>query len=202
MWTQRNWNTKQGLFYCYEFNNDINNILYSTTTGYAGSYATVWVLKPLPVTDPPTNRAAVQATFALQNTTTADSIYGEIAFAPSGLDTFFGIQLINTIHNELKPSNPKYNVTRYEKVASNVRLLELDSAAIQYAGVSFSFDTLSIQYITYDYTYSILNFFGDFAGMIGTLMGLDAIKVSMGIPTAIFAIRTRSILPLEDLFNG
>jgi len=202
LWTQRNWNTPQGLFFCYEFNNDVNNILYSFTTGYAGSYATVWQVLSLPTTDPPTNRGAVQATFALQNQTTAASIFGEIAFAPTGLDTFFGLQLINTIHSELKETNPLYNVTRYAKTASSVRLLQLNNSTIQYAGVSFSFETLSIQYITFSYTYSLLNFFGDFAGMIGTLMGLDAIKVSMGIPTAIFAIKTRSTLPLEDLFNG
>jgi len=57
-----------------------------------------------------------------------------------------------------------------------------------YSGVSFAFETLSEQQIVFDYTCSLLNFWGDFVGMAGTLMGLDAIKVCTGIPTALFAL--------------
>ncbi len=81
-------------------------------------------------------------------------------------------------------------------------------------GVSFSFETLSIQQITFQSSYTILNFFGDFAydscvivfnqrrGMIGTLMGLDVIKVAMAVPTSYFAYKFRACWPLEEVFNG
>jgi len=202
LWSVRNWNTADGFFYCYEFNNDPNNVIFSQSVGYSGSMATVWAVKLLPATDPPTNRAAVQATFDIQNSTTADVIYGEISFAPVGFDTFFGLTLVNTVHDELDPSNANYNVSYYQKTASSVALLTPPNDTYAFVGVSFSYQSLSVQYITYDYTYTLLNFFGDFAGMIGTLMGLDVIKVSAGIPVTIVAIRERSLVPLEEHFNG
>jgi len=201
LWQKRDWLTKYGLFHCYEFNNDLNNIQWSNGTGYAGSFSTLWSMKILPTADPPINRAAVQATFAVQNTTTADTIWGEITFAATGMDTFIGLLYINEVHNEA----PTSNTSRYQKTSSNVRLLTartVNNTNIDYVAVSFAFQTLSTQIITFDIGYSILNFFGDFAGMIGTLMGLDTIKVAMGIPTAFFSWKQRSTLPMEDLFNG
>jgi len=203
LWTPRLWNTQAGLFYCWEFNDDANNILFSSTTGYAGSMAILFGLIPLPLADPPMSRAAVQATFDLQGATTAQAIYNEISFAPAGFDSFFGLQLIETIHSEYTDMNrADYNTSRYETAAATVKLLYPANSTMVYAGVSFSFKTLSKQDITFTYTYTLLNFWGDFAGMIGTLMGLDVIKVSMGIPTAIFSFKAKSPLPLEDLFNG
>jgi len=204
-WIQKNYQTSNGYFYCWEFNNDPDPtlVLNSHTTGYAGSIATVWKYLPLPKTNPSVNRAAVQTTFAVQNTTTPDSIYGEISFAPAGFDSFFALTYINTVHMDLSQDDANYNVSRYEKTSSTVELLiDTTNETWIYSGVSFAYESLSVQYITYSYTYTLLNFWGDFAGMIGTLMGLDAIKVSMGVPTAWFAFKVKSSLPLEDLFNG
>jgi len=202
LWTPRNWNTQNGLFFCYEFNNDLNNIRLSNSTGYSGSMATVWGVKPLPSTTPPQNRAAVQATFEIQNKTDANAIYGEISFAAAGLDTFFGLTLINTVHNDLSTTAPNYNVTNYNKETSSVKLLSPKNASMAYVGVSFSFQMLSVQYITFTMGYTLNNYFGDFAGMIGVLMGMDVIKLSMGIPTAFIAFKEKSLVPLEELFNG
>jgi hypothetical protein len=38
--------------------------------------------------------------------------------------------------------------------------------------------------------------------MIGTLMGLDVIKVSISLPTIYFAYKFKACWPLEDVFNG
>lgn len=39
-------------------------------------------------------------------------------------------------------------------------------------------------------------------GMLGTLMGLDTIKVMSSIPLVYLAIKMRNINPIEDKFNG
>jgi hypothetical protein len=54
--------------------------------------------------------------------TTANDIVGEIEFAPTGFDTFFGLQYINTIHSELDQDDPNYNVSRYDISSSLVKL--------------------------------------------------------------------------------
>jgi len=68
--------------------------------------------------------------------------------------------------------------------------------------VSFSFQTLSVLIIEYDFTYSKANFFGDFAGMLGTLMGLDTIKVAASIPVFLLAIKKRRPGDIGEHFNG
>jgi len=201
LWTPIQFNTTIGLFYCYQFNNDLNSLIFSVSTGYSGSLATIWGVTSYPPTNPPTNRAAVQVTFNIQNITTPQDIVNEISFAPTGYDVFFGLQYINTIHSELDPSNPNYNTSYYETTNSMVKLLYSNST-LDYIGISFSFQTLSIQQILFSIDYTLLNFFGDFSGMVGTLMGLDVIKFSMAIPTTYFAWKFRACWPLEDVFNG
>eukprot|EP01113_Clastostelium_recurvatum_P047809 TRINITY_DN858_c0_g1_i1.p1 TRINITY_DN858_c0_g1~~TRINITY_DN858_c0_g1_i1.p1 ORF type:complete len:112 (+),score=14.79 TRINITY_DN858_c0_g1_i1:331-666(+) len=71
-----------------------------------------------------------------------------------------------------------------------------------YIGVSFAFKTLSVQTVTYDPQYTLANFWGDFAGMIGTLMGLDVVKVASGLIVLGTAIRKKNIWYLQDHFNG
>jgi len=201
-WSPRLWNTSIGLFYCYEFNNNPNNVINSVTTGYSGSLATIWSVVPFPPMDPPSNRAGLQATFAVQNTTTPTSIVAEVNFAPTRFDTFFSIQYVNTFHSEKNPTDPIYNTSRYTLTSSLVKLQATANETIDYIGVSFAFDTLSVQEILFSVDYTILNFFGDFAGMIGTLMGLDVIKVAIGIPTTYFAFKFKACWPLEEIFNG
>jgi len=174
--------------------------------------ATLFAVRPLPEVEPPMNRAGVQASFAVPGTITPTLIYGEIEFGPVGFDTFFGFQLVQTTRDYLDPTDPNSNVTSYNTKASSVELqvdpnlkngsFAFGNGTFEFVGISFSFDTLSIQNINFSPTYKLANFFGDMAGMTGTLMGLDTIKVAMGVPTAIFSCKAKSTLPLEDLFNG
>jgi len=71
-----------------------------------------------------------------------------------------------------------------------------------FIGVSFAYQTLNQELDIFFTSYTLQNFWGDFAGMIGTLMGLDVIKVASAIPVSVVAFRLKSINPLEDHFNG
>lgn len=73
---------------------------------------------------------------------------------------------------------------------------------VAYFGLSFAYQTLSKQTIQFSIGYTIDNLFGDFAGMIGTLMGLDTIKVAAGLPLFYLAAKMKSMKILEDHFNG
>jgi len=207
LWVHQPIPTFAGLFDCWVFNGDPNNILASKTTGYGGGFATVWevqLFEPLNATAGGA-RAGLQASFLLNDGTTIDPlvIYNEVNFAPVGQDTFFALQLVSTVHSEKDTSDPLYNVTRFETGISAVSLLSIPTNS-SYAniGISFSYQSLSKQEILFSIAYTINNLFGDFAGMIGTLMGLDAIKVSSSIPLFFLAYKLKTFNPLEDHFNG
>jgi hypothetical protein len=70
------------------------------------------------------------------------------------------------------------------------------------AGVSFAYQFLSVQTIHYAPAYGLVNFWGDFAGMVGTLMGLDAIKVLSAIRIIPVAVKKRSFFTIQEHFNG
>jgi len=197
--------TDAGLFYCWQFNNDPVTVTWSNTTGYSGSYATVWRINLFPATDPPQNRAGLQVSFFPNDdgTSTVDPtlIYNEVRFAQPDFDSFYALTYVTTIHNELSTDDPNFNTSRFDYVVSSVALLQPNDNATAYVGVSFSFQTLSQEIISFDIAYTLNNLFGDFASMIGTLMGLDTIKVSSGIPLAWLAVKLRSLSPIEDHFN-
>jgi len=199
--------TFAGLFYCYTFNDDPNNIIYSATTGYSGSYATIWQIQTFNATDPPASRAGLQSSYINNDGIPVDPlvIYDEYRFSQPGQDNFFSLQLVTTIHNELSASDPNFNITRFDTVNSAVSLITIPQLAqenLAYVGVSFAFQSLSSQQVIFDTAYTTNNLFGDFAGMVGTLMGLDAIKVSAAMPLIFLAMKYRVIKPLADHFNG
>jgi len=208
LWRYRIIQTIAGQFSCYIFNADPNNPIYSNTTGYSGSYATVWQVDLLNATDPPINRGGLQASFVPNDNKDIDpmQIYNEYRFAQIGQDAFFALQLVITTHQEItNTSDPNFNVTRFDTVSSAVTLLTDPAAAaesIGFVGVSFAFQTLNSQSVLFNIGYTLNNLFGDFAGMIGTLMGLDAIKVSSALPLMFLAAKNRVIGPLRDHFNG
>jgi len=210
-WKFANYLTVGGVFNCFSFNDDPNNVTYSQTVAYSGSFATVFKVKipdTVDVIGPSSPRAGLQTTFAVPGTVTGDDIYKEVRFAGVGSDTFYAITVVNFIMSYLDPSDPNYNTTQYETSASSVSLLDAirfnssTNFTEGYIGVSFSFETLNIQQVNYGFTYKLQNLFGDFAGMLGTLMGLDTVKVMAAIPLTWAAIKMRSCVPLEDLFNG
>jgi len=211
-WSPIQIQTTGGLFSCYQYNSNASDPEYSETTGYSGSIATVWAIPLLERVDPPDtmNRMGIQVTFKPIGTILAGDIYGEVNFASVGFDTFFSLTYVNTIHNELDSGDPMYNTSNYATSASTVNLLspiDIDwnddlNTTEAYVAISFAYQTLSLQQVTFDIAYNINNLFGDFSGMIGTLMGLDLIKVTAGLPLFYLAWKARSTKPLADAFNG
>jgi len=209
-WSQNDTQTAGGLFSCWQFNADPKNLKYSVTTGYTGSMATLWAIPYLERDDPPINRMGLQATFKPVGTVTPYAIYDEVNFAPMGFDTFFALTYTNTIHNEHKHNRTLYNTSSFDTSASMVNLLqatdpdwndELNSTS-GYVGITFGYQTLSLQQVNFDIAYNLNNLFGDFAGMIGTLMGLDLIKLAAGLPMGYLAWKSRSWKPMQEAFNG
>jgi len=92
--------------------------------------------------------------------------------------------------------------SRFETVTSTTSLLSQPNSTYGYLGISFAYQTLSKEVDTYFTSYTLTSFWGDFAGMLGTVMGLDLIKTSSGLPLFYVAKRLRSINPIEDHFNG
>jgi len=205
-WTPTPVNTPFGLFSCYYFNNDVNNIVTANNTGYSGSYSTVWAINLPNSTFPPTNRAGLQASFVLPDGMAPNPVvvYNEINFAQPNQDRFFALQYVNTFHNEItNVSDPTRNVTNYAVVSAAVTLLDRPApSGTAYVGVSFAFSTLSAQFVFFDISYQLNNLFGDFAGMVGTMMGLDAIKFTASLPLMFFAFKYKTISALADHYNG
>jgi hypothetical protein len=54
-------------------------------------------------------------------------IYDEYRFGQQTQDTFFSLQLVNTVHQDYAKSRSDYNVSRYDTVVSAVDLLVNDS---------------------------------------------------------------------------
>jgi len=148
-------------------------------------------------------------TFAPVGQVNAKDIYNEVNFASMGLDTFFALTYVNTLHNELQSSDPLYNVSNFQTDASTVTLLQaLDpdannpNATRGYIALSFAYQTLSLQQVSFDIAYNLNNLFGDFSGMLGTLMGLDVIKLAAGLPMGYLAWKSKTWRPLQEAFNG
>jgi len=203
-WRYSPYQTFAGLFYCFTFNDDPTNIIYSTSTGYGGGYATVWKLDKLNSTDPPSTRAGLQVSYLLNdgNPISDLTIYNEIRFIGLRQDSFFSLQIMTTINDELDPSDPNFNSTVYSTTQPAVTLLSKSSdPTFDYAGVSFAFQTLNVQETDFGVSYTLTNMFGDFANMIGITHGLDAIKLFSGIPLLIIGIKYRTINNIAEHFN-
>lgn len=207
-WKREFFATDNGRFVCYTFNYDKENIVYSKSVAYSGSYSVVFKVNvSAPINDPTANgyRGGLQVTFGNVGGITADDIYKEIRYAAVDLDTYFGFTAVHTIREDLGPDHENYNTTRYETKSSTLALPVTShdqNTTVGFVGISFSYETLNVQKITYQYSYSMLNLMGDFAGMLGTLMGLDTIKAMAGIPLIWVAIKMRSCRPLEEKYNG
>jgi len=130
-------------------------------------------------------------------------IYNEVNFAQPGQDRFYALQYVNTIHSELATDNPLFNTSVYSVVSSTVSLIDYTVInGTVYVGISFAFATLSAEFVFFQIGYQLTNFFGDFSGMIGTVLGLDAIKVSASFPLMFLAFKYKTISALADRFNG
>jgi len=192
-------------FNCFKFNSDPNNVTWSETTSYGGSYVTVFKIRIPNQTSTPTAyspRAGLQVTFAPQGTITPDIIYNEVRFLAINTDTFFAITAINTIHGDLPTTDPNYNTTRFDTTSSAVSLLNvpIDQTDDAYLSVSFAYQTLNLEVVTYGFAYTLSNFFGDFSGMLNLLLGVCLVKVFTCFPLGWASMKMRSCRPLEDKF--
>jgi len=183
-----------GTFYCFQYNNDSNNPVQTQSTGYSGSMSIVFSIS----TDITgfDERIGIQTTFSVQGS--PPDLYNEIRFAPIGYDSFYALQQINTTY---------YNQTStivYQTSGSMVVLSKSYNSSnnVGYVAVSFAYQELSVTNIVYSPQYTLVNFLGDFAGMIGTLCGLDAVKVLAGVRLVPKCIRRRNFGLLQEHFNG
>jgi len=200
--------TDSGYFDCFTFNGDEKNTLQSTSTGYNGSYSTVWtIVKPTPTT-PPSTRAGLQASFLWAKNPLSEipaAVFSEYRFAPYSYDTIFSVEWNLIEHSEKgfveTADTPKY-FNYYDTKSALVNLVTNSSDPKNYVGVSFTFAELNKNVNLYFTSYTIENLFGDFAGMIGTLMGLDVVKVAAGSVIIYLSARLRTLAPIEDHFNA
>jgi len=190
-------NVSDGVFNCYQFNTNPapESVIKSAKPGYAGSFSALFLVANPPEDD--TLRVGLQV--SLTPVGEQPDVFGEDKFAPPGLDSYFAAQTVQTVHQELDPVTSE---TRYDASFSTTGLTRTNNATHSYISISWAFQTLSVQTITYEPQYTLNNFFGDFAGMVGTLMGLDVVKLAAGFIVAFKAIRMRNIYPLQEHFNG
>jgi len=194
-------NTAFGIFNCFVFNNNSNNVSSSMTTGFAGSISALFS-----ITAPPANydfRSGLQVTFDYIGN--PPDLYNEIRFAPPGYDAFFGIQTteITFLNNQ---TGPFYS---YSTSYSSTQLpnyftfpLPWPQNDTELVSVSFSFQTLNMQVIEYDTAYTVINLFGDFSGMIGVLMGMDIIKLTVSLPVCFAVCGEGEFAEVTEHFSG
>ncbi len=130
----------------------------------------------------------------------AELVYREINFCTPSVDNFYQLLAVETVYPDKDELDPIRNTTRYSCVASTVGTNSVPTANDAYVAVSFAFQSLSKQTITYQTTYAYSAMLGDVSGLVGALLGLDAIKVISGISVAWVSWKHRTIVPLERHF--
>jgi len=208
-WVHQKIQTVGGLFDCYIYNNNSFAPIISNTTGYNGAISTVWgtYLYPPGDTAASLSYAGIQASFFYLDPTglgiDPNAIWGEVRFAPVGFQTFYAVQFVENIHTESHiPAGTPTDSFLYNTQGSLISLLTAPNETYGFTGLAFSYQFLNKQTNTFFDGYTIQNFFGDFAGMVGTVMGLDLIKMAAGIPTFMVAFKHRSLATVEEHFNG
>jgi len=191
-----NYNDVSGLFFCYQWNG--TNVL-TNITGYAGSQALVFQVSR--------NVTQIQQRIGLQvsfsNGTTPPNLYDEVRYSPIDYDSFYALQqLLTVVVNYSIGDNTTSLVFTTTSSTIHLPLLNETDPTVGYVGVSFAYQELSIESITYQVQYGFTNFFGDFAGMFGTLCGLDVLKLMAGARLIPKAIHRKSCFVLQDHFNG
>jgi len=121
------------------------------------------------------DRIGLQVSFT--NQTNPPDVYGEIRFAPVLFDSFYAMQQLVTSNW----TGPTHYTTTTTSSTIHLPIINDSNPFASYAAVSFAYQELNIQTINYSPTYTWTNFFGEFAGMFGTLCGLDALKLLGGM---------------------
>jgi len=186
-----------GTFYCYEFNNGTGGIELSHATGYGSSFSLIFSVTVPPVDD--SLRLAAQATFVPSGE--VPDIYNEIKFGPSGMDSFFALTDVYEQHLDENGVFQEPEAHRYTAVSSMTFMGVIPPNDTAYIGISFGFQSLSQQVIVYQPEYTLDNFFADFAGVLGVLLGLDWIKLTTSIPVFYKSITSRKTTPMIKHFH-
>jgi hypothetical protein len=178
-------------FRCYQFNYNRTTALSSRTTGFTGSVSMLFKVPEVPQDN--LFRKGVQVSFTLPE---APVPYAdETRYATSGSDTFFTITKVeNTLIDQ--PTEHTWNA-----VAGSLDLPFNDSAAQNYVGVSFGYNTLSITKYDQVATAQPSDLAGNLAGMTGTLTGLDAQKFILMVLSIPYSLAIKSLEPFLDLMG-
>ena len=91
---------------------------------------------------------------------------------------------------------PVYYTTTTNAVYLNIPFNVSDEAIV---AVTVAYESRAIEVITYQTTYPIVQLFSDFSSMIGTILGLGALKFFYSVPLIILAFRKRSMIPIEHM---
>jgi len=207
----KEYHTIGGVFECYDFNYEPPptdhsthhvNIYNATGIGYENAVLTTWLLPVAPADL--LYRTGIQVTFSeleIGEQELEEAIYDEINFAPPGQESFYQIQEVRTVFKD-EHENFINETIRYDQTSSFLEISnpgDLHATHVQIS-VSFAFKELAYQEIEYIPEYKLENFFGDFAGILGLLTGLDTIKVMTSVPVFIEAIQHKTIFHLREHF--
>ncbi|PRP76259.1 hypothetical protein PROFUN_07781 [Planoprotostelium fungivorum] len=196
--------TPWGIFDCYTFNDEKDNVSLSSDIGYAGSVATLWSVPPPPVST--FSREGAQVSFFVNNGSliSNNTIYTESRFAPFRLDTFYSLQYVQIQHTE-QGAEDIPDEFYYQTVNSHTNLIVNTSNPLarstHYIGISWGLQTLSKKVIIYKTDFTLENFFGDFAGILGALVGISAQKLAGSLPIFFYSIVYRTLHPTEDYWR-
>ncbi|KAL9646638.1 hypothetical protein ABK040_010750 [Willaertia magna] len=188
------WYLDQQHFRCYVFNNDTNRPVFTNSTGYGGSFSLYFKVPAVPITRD--SRFGLQVTF--HEIGTIPKVFEETNFVTNRLDNFFTLTKI--IEQRLKSKNNENSLTtiRWETKLSTVQLTTNDDTLVV---ISIAYNTLNVNYIVEVITSTWESVMGEIAGIVGILMGIDALKALRGILEIPYAIGQRSVRPLYDIFN-
>ncbi|PRP82860.1 hypothetical protein PROFUN_04723 [Planoprotostelium fungivorum] len=198
---------------CYIWNfGPENKTIWSTHTGIYGAITVDFSFYERP--------GVMGVTIGFYDSTTdpltlGDEIYNSITIVGVQQQNFFQIQYVNEVHSEENFSGKRCSVDdSCQTIPQNSTYFDwkytsapLDTfvdnpAGSKYNGsILFSYQKLSKQTIEYQTQYKLQNFFGDFAGMLGTLMGIDGVKIFSGLIVLILGAKFRTLSPIEDHWN-
>jgi len=206
-WRPIQYPTNAGVFFCWEFNWDGTNPIYVGSTGYLGSVTTIWKVKPPPIYDPPSTFYGLQVSFTQQGMVSSDKIFNEVQFVSTSSHVFYALLLTDSIDFSLSQSDQFYNTSSYSSSNYAFSMANSNNASgptgygYTYAGLSFGYQTLGKQLITYTPPYSIDMFFADFAGMLVLLTGLNLLKMVSGFVYIFLSRLAKSLNPVAIFFS-
>jgi len=154
-------NVSDGIFNCYQFNGDVNNPLYSSDVGYYGSFSALFVVLNPPEDD--TLRVGLQV--SLTPTNVDPNVFNEDRFAPPGFDSYYAIQSIYTVfQNETFPNGSYPSNLQYDSSYSTTGLTRKNNDTHSFISVSWAYQTLNEEQISYIPQYTLNNFFWRLCG--------------------------------------